>query len=341
MMPAFVREFGALLAVLVAAAIVILATATRSESETPSPGIAAPTALPATARTAAPLATPSNSAANSTANSPTASARAAAPLLDGCMIRDDGWGAYAAPWRPVDMAEARLMVPRVMPDAGYDLLLHFHGREAVRKLLAPAGLPLVIAAIDAGERSNAYARRMADPRSLAKLLARIDQIMAPAKLRHLILSSWSAGYAAIREILRAAGSEAATHAADAVILLDGVHASYADDGANLRATDVAPFLHLAGRARDGRTLAVFTHSEIRPPGYASTKRVADHLLEQLGARRRYAGLYASHNVRLKTHYAAGKLTLRGYTGSDRHAHCAQLALLPDVLRQDVLPRLDP
>ena len=38
----------------------------------------------------------------------------------------------------------------------------------------------------------------------------------------------------------------------------------------------------AERAQDGDGLLLLTHSEIRPPGYASTSEVADHLIDFLG-----------------------------------------------------------
>lgn len=228
------------------------------------------------------------------------------------------------------------MVPQQMPELRYDLLLHFHGGEAARKLVAPADLGVALATVDAGQSSNAYGKALSDPKVINALLTRVDEVFAPAKRRNLILSSWSAGYAAVREILRQQPT-----LAQAVVVLDGVHASYTNNGATLRASDVSPFSALAKRARAEETLLVLTHSEIRPPGYASTKRVADYLLDQLGAQRLYAGLVAVQpGVRLKTQYAIGKLNIFGYTGSDRHAHCVQLSLLPELLKTHILPRLD-
>lgn len=227
------------------------------------------------------------------------------------------------------------MVPQQMPELRYDLLLHFHGGEAVRKLVAPADLGVAVATVDAGQSSSAYGKALSDPQVIPALLTRVDEVFAPAKRRNLIISSWSAGYAAVREILRQQPT-----LAQAVVVLDGVHASYTDDGSTLRPSDVSPFSALAKRARAEEALLVLTHSEIRPPGYASTKRVADYLLDQLGAQRRYAGLIAVQpGVRLKTHYAAGKLKVFGYTGSDRHAHCVQLSLLPELLKTHILPHV--
>ncbi|MBI4702127.1 MAG: hypothetical protein HY744_13420 [Deltaproteobacteria bacterium] len=223
--------------------------------------------------------------------------------------------------------------------AGFlDLLVHFHGAEAVRALLAPADLGLVIVAIDAGEGSQRYAEAFAAPSALGELVESVrralaEQDGAAPRLGRLVVSAWSAGYGAVHQILlrRPEGL-------DAVILLDGLHASYGPDG-GLGVEAIEPFLDFARRARDGKAMMVVTHSEIRPVGYASTSETASYLLHELGAQRRYAGLVALEGVEQKTSFAQGGLRVRGYTGTTREAHCALLRMLPPILRDDVLPGL--
>src|SRR5262245_9288347 len=78
----------------------------------------------------------------------------------GCNFLDHGFGDYER-WRSLRVG--RVLVPsgRGLDDtASFNLLVHFHGSEPVRKQLAPEGLDLVIAALDAGTRSSHYDHTM-------------------------------------------------------------------------------------------------------------------------------------------------------------------------------------
>jgi len=251
-----------------------------------------------------------------------------------CTIPDRGQGPYG-PWQRSDIAS--MVVPEPPPTDRFDLMLHFHGGDAARRVVAPAALDLVIAAVDAGNGSKRYAETFWGPEPLESILAEVERKLAPAKLDRFIITSWSAGYGAVRELLRHHPERP-----DAVVLLDSLHASYLDKGAatnELARAGLEPFLNLAHRAVEGELVMVLTHSEIRPPNYASTSEVASWLIGELDGRRRYGGLLPAHGVELKTRFDRGKLHIRGYTGTGKPAHCAHLMLLADILRDDVLPAL--
>ena len=249
----------------------------------------------------------------------------------GCGIADQGMGRYGA---PRELPVGGLVVPEPAPTGQYDLLLHLHGGIPARRLLAPADLGLVIATVDLGVGSRPYAEAFYGPEPLEELLAAVGKELAPARLRHLIVSSWSAGYGAVREIL-------AQHPASisGLILLDSVHASYTPAG-DPQPEGIAPFIAYAERAKLGEGVLVLTHSEIQPPGYASTHEVANAILEAVGTRRQYAGLVPQFGVELKTTADDGGFHLRGFTGNGKDAHCAHMRLLPGLLKDVVLPALD-
>jgi len=123
------------------------------------------------------------------------------------------------------------------------------------------------------------------------------------------------------------------------VLLDSLHASYKRTDGSLETEGLEPFVELARRAQRSEILLFITHSEIKPPGYASTSETASYLLQQLGAQRRYAGMSPLAGVEQKTGYDEGGLHVRGYTGASREAHCAELEMLLPVLRDEVLPAL--
>jgi hypothetical protein len=227
----------------------------------------------------------------------------------------------------------RLSVPQPVPTESFDLLLHFHGGGAAARVVAPENLGLVLATVDAGTGSKAYAEAF-HGEALDELIATVESALAPARIRHLIVSSWSAGYGAVRELLL----EYPT-VPRALVMLDSIHASYGGDGSTPQAAGVRPFLSYAERAASGSATMVITHSDIQPPGYASTSEVAQAILDGVGGRRSYAGLIPQAGVEAKTRFEREGLFVRGYSGTGKEAHCAHLRLLAAILRDDVLPRL--
>jgi hypothetical protein len=249
-----------------------------------------------------------------------------------CSIQDRGNGRYGE-WKTLPLG--RVLVPAPAPTERYDLVLHLHGGEAARKVIAPADLGVVLAAVDAGIGSQAYAEAMFGARPLEDLLSAVGAMLAPASLGRLVITSWSAGYGGVHQIL-------VQHPTvpSAIVLLDSLHTGYGPNG-DLVEVGLMPFLSFAQRAQQGEAVLVLTHSEIKPPGYASTSEVASWLLHEVGGQRRYAGLEPVHGVEAKTEWREGNLTVRGYTGAGKEAHCAHLKMLDAILRDDVLPALPP
>src|SRR5207247_2642766 len=134
-----------------------------------------------------------------------------------------------------------------------DVLIHFHGASWL-PFQAAADRPLVVAAVSIGQGGGAYDKAFTNPAALETLLA---AIRARIRIRGLYLSGFSAGYGAIRAILR-------NHAAvDGILLLDGLHTSYVDDR-KVDPVAMQPFLEFAQAAVAGKKRFVFTHSEIFP-----------------------------------------------------------------------------
>ncbi len=327
--PAAFRAASSLLTVLFCGAVVVLASARQPAEQAqqklqPSPAGSTSAEAAEPAAPAPPLLATAAPASTVQTDADTA--------IASCTIPNRGAGPYG-PWERLSLG--KVLRPSQPPEQYYDVLLHFHGAEAIRKVVAPMGFDnLVIIALDAGEGSSRYSDAFYAARPLAKLLEEAGRPLRPARMRHLIVSSWSAGYGAVREILTFEPK-----APDALVLLDSVHASYEDDGVRVQGEGVAPFLAFAKRARAAEVPMVLTHSDIRPPGYASTTEVADALLAGLEAQRRFAGLASHYGVETKSQFSDGLLQLRGYSGTNKPAHCAHLRMLADILRDSVLPAL--
>jgi hypothetical protein len=221
----------------------------------------------------------------------------------------------------------------VRPDDRYDLVLHVHGGEAARRLLLPRAYPIVLATLDKGALSGDYKGALPDRRSFDAAIAAIDGATSEAlgravKADRVVLSSFSAGYGALGEVLSALGDEAPP---SGVILLDSLHAGYTSTATKaVDQTTLEPFLAYARRALEGRGYFALTHSAIVPPGYASTAEVATFFLQTLAVEATPLDEPAN-GLSLRRVAKEKGFVLRGYAGEDKGAHCAHLTLLPELV----------
>jgi hypothetical protein len=328
------RATGPLAALIVAlsAGTVLLASAQRR----PATATAAPASVASAAALGLPGPLPSG-----------AQARPNEELLsfDGCSFPDRGFGEYEA-WRTLPVGRA--LVPRDGAvdgaDGGFNLLLHFHGAEPVRKQLVLEDTDLVIVGVDAGTLSSHYTRVLSAEGSFAALITSIEREVAvatrrtEAHARHITVSSWSAGYGAVAQIL----ARPDARRLDGVILLDSLHGGYAR-GPGSRAADhrvdptsLQPFLSFAREAATGGPLFYLTHSAVATDGYASTTDVASMVLEEVGAPAHDVTPNPGDALRLTRMSDDGRFFVRGYAGGSKEDHCAQLRLLPSIVRERVL-----
>jgi hypothetical protein len=227
------------------------------------------------------------------------------------------------------------------PDGGYDLLAHFHGAEPIRKMVTPLGLGLVVATVDIGTLSGGYARVFDAPGTFDSMLSSISHEVSvvtnhpAARPRSIILSSWSAGYGAVRRIIAPGRDDI-----DAVVLIDSLYASYAQGVETPDPAELSPFAALARSAARGGPLLVITHSSVQTVGYSSTVDTASFLLRDVGLDDAIMAPPETDPFGLIRARDRNHFFVRGYAGRDAAAHCAQLRLLPDILRRQVLPSLN-
>jgi hypothetical protein len=322
---------------------VILGAVVIHQNDTPRPAPTAPTAPTALAAAVGlPPPLPSGAPPRGMHELPTDEERDT-----GCHFTDRGFGDYTA-WRRLALPGSALLGQVLIPAGGavtesgsFRLLIHFHGAEPVRKQLAPEGFHLVIAGVDAGVGSAAYERAF-PPGAFEQLVSAIEREVAAesrlpgAHAGPIALSSWSAGYGAVSQVLARPHPRIA-----AVILLDSLYAGYVAGKRTLEHGQLRPFLGAARDALRGGPLFYLTHTAIMTPDYASTEEVASFLLQELGAHAAPVEANPDDPHPLLRFYEAGHLSIRGYGGADRDAHCAQLHLLPALLRDTILPGLPP
>jgi hypothetical protein len=167
----------------------------------------------------------------------------------------------------------------------------------------------------------------------------LDEARTTLGLRHdwssVNLTAWSAGYGAVRTILR---DKANLDRVDGVSLLDGIHASYSPEGKPLanggtvNATDLDSFLEFARLAVAGKKTFVITHSQIFPATYASTTECTNFLLGALNLARTMAPRDGPMSMHQLTAVDAGHFHVRGYSGETAPDHIDHIHAMSEWLQ---------
>jgi hypothetical protein len=259
-----------------------------------------------------------------------------------CNTPDPGFGVYDRWSRATTIGQAILPQRGGVTSSGkFDVMIHFHGHQAVRKEWVRVMDGAVLVGIDLGIGSGPYSSSFNAPDVFKRLLRSVEQAVAKktgktnAVARHVGLSAWSAGYGAVQEILSQPDNR---RRIDTVILLDGLHCGY--NGRSLNAAQIKPFVEFAREAAAGDKLMFVSHSSIIPPGYASTTETANLLIHQVGGRPRRTRPRPGDpmGLALISRYSRGGFHVRGYSGNDKMDHCAHIGLIRDVLKVHVKAR---
>jgi hypothetical protein len=213
------------------------------------------------------------------------------------------------------------------------LFIHFHGGTWLPEVAAAKVGTTAVLSIQIGAGSSAYAKPFSDSQLLTRLLNEAE-IKAGLKFAPLTLTAWSAGYGAVREILKVPEHYARV---ERVLLIDGLHTGYVDgkpgpQESKLETAGLEIFLQFARAAVVGRKQMIITHSEIFPGTFASTTETADWLLGQLGLKRQPVLKWGPRGTQQLSEARRGKFLLYGYAGNAAPDHLDQLHSLPDYLR---------
>jgi len=229
---------------------------------------------------------------------------------------------------------ARLFVgARVNPDKPVPLLIHFHGAPWLVERHVSLHLPRsALITVQLGAGSSVYRRPFEDTELFQNLLREAaDELHLKRGWSSITLSGFSAGYGAVREILRQPVNFAQVNS---VLLLDGMHTSYVPegkplaDGGVIDGTGLDSFIAFAKEAAAGKKTFVVTHSEIFPGNYASTTECADYLLSQLNLQRSAQLRQGPAGMQQLSATDVGRFHLRGYAGNSAPDHVDFLQAMP-------------
>ena len=217
------------------------------------------------------------------------------------------------------------------PGDTVNLIVHFHGGgAAVAAQVERAGINAAVVAFSPGGLSSAYATPFKDSAALPALLDRAldelrrrDDVPDDAQLGKVCLTSFSAGFGAVREILKQPDNAGRI---DGILMLDSLYSGYTGDPAD-KVVDpalMAPFVAYARRSAAGKRTLILTHSYLQPSGYAGTHETADFLIEKLGAKSEKMDEPGPGGMRLIRRADKGGFRVLGYEGTEGGDHVRHL-----------------
>jgi hypothetical protein len=220
---------------------------------------------------------------------------------------------------------------------GVEITMHLHGgADVAEREWRKAKREGVVVSITIPGLSSVYAKAFHDPKTLPNLLAEVQSHLAtdgkkPA-IKRMTVSSFSAGYGGVREMLRDA---ACFDRIDAIVLADSLYCGYVDDAKSkgLRADQMEPFAKFAKEAAAGRKTFIVSHCQLQPPTYAGTAETADYLITAVQGKRetnRTPWSVAAYSP--ETFCRVGKFQLYGFAGTTGPDHVQHLRHLGDLLK---------
>jgi hypothetical protein len=222
-------------------------------------------------------------------------------------------------------------------DVRADLLVFFHGHPpVVCSNVVRSGKTVPIVVVNFNGLSTAYSTPFKDTNLFGRILTeargKISQ-HAGNKIEsgRLVVASFSAGYGAVREILK---RPAYFEQIDGLVLADSLYAGYAErEGRKVVEPEhVKDFIRFAQRAAQGKAAMVVTISRQIPVGYASTSETAAELVRGAGAGRISTSRREGHGMVLVSMADAGGFHLRDYAGDGKEDHMNHLRNVGEALK---------
>lgn len=212
------------------------------------------------------------------------------------------------------------------------LVVHFHGAPWLIEYHVAHDLPqAALVTVHLGAGSGIYSRTFSDPTVFTTLLSeargRLRQATrGDAEWSRVTLTSFSAGYGAIRSILQHPQHYARV---DAALLADSLHTSYLPEGTppTLDTSPLEVFVRFATDAVRGQKAMWLAHSEVYPGTFASTTETADYLLDSLRQKRQPVLRHGPLGMQQLSRVATGNFHLAGFAGNSAPDHLDHLYAL--------------
>jgi hypothetical protein len=243
--------------------------------------------------------------------------------------------------RQISLSNAawKLFIPSTYQQrpGGADLLVHFHGDpQTIWNNAQYANLNAIIVTVNYSGLSSAYSTPFSNAALFQTLLDEAltkvrQQADFPDTLEwdKLGVSSFSAGYGAVREILKSAGYR---NQIDALLAADSLYATTAGDGTPLD-SQMADYETFATLAKNGSKTFLFSHSQVPTFTYETTEECGTELLQHLGLSATPLNANGLGTLNFYRQAQSGNFRLWGALGSDGDAHLEHLRYIGEFLEE--------
>ena len=231
------------------------------------------------------------------------------PMRD--TTRDHGrFPELQVPGRRFNLTLGNLMLP--LQGHPRMLVMHFHSLPWLVEYCAQKRFPnAAVLTVNLGAGSDTYREPFVDPTRFSKLIEEAEKISG-APFRSVLVSSFSAGYGAVREILR---EKSNWPRITSILLADSLYAGYGHEQ-----EDLGPFL---AYLQSGKRL-VMTHSELYPGTYAATFETAEWLLAKMAMKRKAILKWGPVGMQQLSEASKGNFIVWGFAGNSADDHIDHL-----------------
>lgn len=244
----------------------------------------------------------------------------------------------SAPYRAKLTHGAELYLPTwFSPRRGsYDLIVHFHGLGKLQEgNLDRSQINAAVVTVNLGVGTDHYANAFRDPQSFPKLLAEAQEEIeksgraSGAKLGHIALSAWSAGFVSVAKIMSEPSN---AEKVDAVLLADGFFTSFTNVKKRvINTASLERFVALADSASKNEKLFAITHSAIPTLDYPSVEETVTKLLEMTSTPKTSSKLVGPRNMHETYVVDRGGFHVKGYEGVTAGDHIKQIHAMGETL----------
>ena len=236
-------------------------------------------------------------------------------------------------------ANHKLFIPDSYEPAtsGVDVLVHFHGDPStVNNNAGYADLNAVIINVTYSGLSSAYSTPFSNPAlfgsvldgALNTLRAQPD-FEASTQWDQLGISSFSAGYGAVREILK---QPTYYDQIDGLLLADSLYASFTSSADHTPlASQMVNFKRFALDAANGSKSMTVSHSQVQTFTYANTAETADALMQHVGTAPTATSETGLGTLQFYRKASLGNFNVWGATGASASSHTQHLQYMAEWL----------
>jgi hypothetical protein len=223
-----------------------------------------------------------------------------------------------------------------------DVLVHFHGDpQTFWNNAKYANLNAIIVTVNYSGLSSAYSTPFSNQALFGQVVAEAQQKFRDVRGNQsltwdkLAVSSFSAGYGAVREILK---SSTYRNDIDVLGAFDSLYATTAPDSTPLD-SQMVDYKTFAALAKAGSKTFLYSHSKVPTGTYEETRECGDELMQYLGITASPYNVDGLGALDFYRHVRSGNFELWGANGTDGDSHLEHLRYSGEFLEEMPIAKL--